>query len=121
MGLETQIRQIGIFLGGMRCGSTATLDYMRQHPNVCIHKQKAPHFFSSEGCPIRVRLRRAGRTGSPFGEPTAAGTRCGSGTSSLDGRLLCEKAHPGVKGLRRVRQWTGPTITRGLRDGKCSG
>lgn len=40
------IEKIAIFLGGMRCGSTATLDYMRQHPEACIHGTKDPHFFS---------------------------------------------------------------------------
>ncbi len=39
--------RIGIFLGGMRCGSTAFRDYLKQHPQVCMHSQKDPHFFSS--------------------------------------------------------------------------
>ena len=48
LGVSTPMDRIGIFLGGMRCGSTATLDYMRQHPQVCIHRVKDPHFFSGD-------------------------------------------------------------------------
>jgi hypothetical protein len=48
LGASTPIDRIGIFLGGMRCGSTATLDYMRQHPQACIHHIKDPHFFSGD-------------------------------------------------------------------------
>jgi hypothetical protein len=47
-GESTLIDRIGIFIGGMRCGSTATLDYMRQHPQACIHLVKDPHFFSGD-------------------------------------------------------------------------
>lgn len=43
-----RIDRIGIFIGGMRCGSTAVLDYMRQHPEVLPHAKKDSHFFSSD-------------------------------------------------------------------------
>ena len=46
--LETSIQRIGIFLGGMRCGSTAINDYLKQHPEVCVYKKKDPHFFSGD-------------------------------------------------------------------------
>jgi len=48
MQLSTPIRCIGIFLGGMRCGSTAMHDYLQQHPEVCVYKKKDPHFFSGD-------------------------------------------------------------------------
>lgn len=48
MNLNTPIKKIGIFLGGMRCGSTAINDYLKQHPEVCVYKNKDPHFFSSD-------------------------------------------------------------------------
>lgn len=48
MQLSTQIQRIGIFLGGMRCGSTAMHDYFQQHPEVCVYKKKDPHFFSGD-------------------------------------------------------------------------
>jgi len=46
--LSTPIKRIGIFLGSMRCGSTALHDYLRQHPEVCLYKKKDPHFFSGD-------------------------------------------------------------------------
>lgn len=48
LDLDDQIQRVGIFLGGMRCGSTAILDYLKQHPEVCSHDKKDPHFFSSD-------------------------------------------------------------------------
>lgn len=48
MSLFTPIQRIGIFLGGMRCGSTAMHDYLQQHPEVCVYKKKDPHFFSGD-------------------------------------------------------------------------
>ncbi len=42
------INKLGIFLGGMRCGSTAINDYMRQHPDICLYEKKDPHFFSGD-------------------------------------------------------------------------
>lgn len=48
MQLKTPIHRIGIFLGGMRCGSTAMNDYLKQHPEVCVYKKKDPHFFSGD-------------------------------------------------------------------------
>lgn len=46
MQQQTPIQRIGIFLGGMRCGSTAMHDYLQQHPEICVFKKKDPHFFS---------------------------------------------------------------------------
>lgn len=46
--IDTPITRIGIFLGGMRCGSTAMHDYFQQHPEVCVYKKKDPHFFSGD-------------------------------------------------------------------------
>ena len=48
MRLSTPIQRIGIFVGGMRCGSTAMHDYFQQHPEVCVYKKKDPHFFSGD-------------------------------------------------------------------------
>lgn len=48
MKIATQVQKIGIFLGGMRCGSTAMHDYLQQHPEICIYKKKDPHFFSGD-------------------------------------------------------------------------
>lgn len=45
---STSIQRIGIFLGGMRCGSTAMHDYLKQHPEICVYKKKDPHFFSGD-------------------------------------------------------------------------
>lgn len=44
--IKTDISKIGIFLGGMRCGSTAINDYLKMHPEICMYKKKDPHFFS---------------------------------------------------------------------------
>ena len=46
--MNTKIERLGIFLGGMRCGSTAFRDYLQQHPQVCMHQSKDPHYFSSD-------------------------------------------------------------------------
>ncbi len=48
--MNEKICRIGIFLGGMRCGSTAFRDYLMQHPQVCMHTTKDPHYFSSDKC-----------------------------------------------------------------------
>ncbi len=42
------ISRLGVFVGGMRCGSTAINDYLKQHPEVCVHSRKDPHFFSGK-------------------------------------------------------------------------
>jgi hypothetical protein len=44
--INTEITKIGVFLGGMRCGSTAINDYLKTHPEICMYKKKDPHFFS---------------------------------------------------------------------------
>ena len=44
--LKVDITRIGIFLGGMRCGSTAINDYLKMHPEICMYKNKDSHFFS---------------------------------------------------------------------------
>lgn len=45
---SADIKSLGIFLGGMRCGSTAVNDYMKQHPQVLVSGKKDPHFFSGD-------------------------------------------------------------------------
>lgn len=46
--IKSPITTIGIFLGGMRCGSTAINDYLKTHPEICMYKNKDPHFFSGD-------------------------------------------------------------------------
>lgn len=46
--IDSPIKTIGIFLGGMRCGSTAINDYLKTHPEICMYSNKDPHFFSSD-------------------------------------------------------------------------
>lgn len=48
MAGNSEIETIGIFLGGMRCGSTAVNDYLKQHPEICVYQKKDPHFYSGD-------------------------------------------------------------------------
>lgn len=46
--MKDPFERLGVFIGGMRCGSTAVNDYLKQHLEVCIHRRKDPHFFSGD-------------------------------------------------------------------------
>ena len=46
--MNASFERLGIFLGGMRCGSTAINDYLKQHPEICVHTKKDNHFFSGD-------------------------------------------------------------------------
>lgn len=42
------IERVAIIIGGMRCGSTALLRNLAQHPEICPYLEGEPHFFSSD-------------------------------------------------------------------------